>query len=105
MNKTIKAMVAALAMLTTGVASAYNTEVVDGIKWKYTVSGGEASVGGGSDAPAVPRSTAGAITIPSTLGGCPVTSIGEYAFYECSGLTSVMPRIWSARSTISWQRS
>ncbi|MBQ9945597.1 MAG: leucine-rich repeat protein [Clostridia bacterium] len=31
----------------------------------------------------------GNITIPSTLGGYPVTSIGFYAFYGCTGLTSV----------------
>ena len=66
------------------------TEVVDGITWTYTVSGGKASVGrGSSSSPAVPTSTTGAITIPSTLGGCPVTSIGEASFRGCSGLTNV----------------
>ena len=61
------------------------TETVNGITWTYTVSNGGASL-----APtAVSTSTSGAITIPSTLGGCPVTSIGAYAFSRCSGLTSV----------------
>jgi hypothetical protein len=32
----------------------------------------------------------GAVTIPSTTNGLPVTSIGDYAFYGCSRLTSVM---------------
>ena len=31
----------------------------------------------------------GALVIPSTIEGKPVTSIGEYAFFGCSGLTSV----------------
>ena len=66
------------------------TETVDGIKWTYTVSEGKASVGSGSYySPAVSTSTTGAITIPATLGGYPVTSIGNGAFSGCSGLTSV----------------
>ena len=66
------------------------TETVDGIKWTYVVKGGKASVGGGSlFSEAISTYTKGAVTIPSTLGGCPVTSIGDYAFYDCSGLTSV----------------
>lgn len=31
----------------------------------------------------------GKVTIPSVTNGLPVTSIGEYAFYDCSTLTSV----------------
>ena len=31
----------------------------------------------------------GAVTIPDTIEGRPVTSIGDRAFYECTGLTSV----------------
>ena len=68
------------------------TEVVDGIEWKYTISNkGEASVKSDTDwwLPAVSTSTSGAITIPSILGGYPVTSIGTCAFRYCSGLTSV----------------
>ena len=64
---------------------------MNGIEWTYTVSDGEASIGSGYyyGARAVPSSTSGAITIPSTLGGYPVTSIGSYAFRGCSGLASV----------------
>lgn len=66
------------------------TETVNGITWTYVVSNGVASVGGGSvSVRAVPTTTSGAINIPSTLGGYPVTSIGEAAFYYCSGLTNV----------------
>ena len=68
-----------------------NTAVVNGITWTYTVSSGTASLGSGSSSSlAVPRNTSGNITIPSTLGGYPVTSIGRYAFYGCSGLTGVV---------------
>ena len=38
---------------------------------------------------AVPADTEGSITIPSNLGGCPVTEIGTRAFYGCGRLTSV----------------
>ena len=64
------------------------TATVNGITWNYTVSG-TASVYGGWYSSAIQTSTTGAITIPSTLGGYSVTSIGSFAFYNCSGLTSV----------------
>ena len=59
-------------------------ETVDGITWNYQVTNGEAipyrtDVG----VTAVPKDTEGAITIPRTLGGYPVTSIGYCAFYKC----------------------
>ena len=81
MIKKLLVAVTAMVMIATGVL-AY-TEKVNGITWTYTVSDGKASI---SD---VPETTTGAITIPSSLGGYPVTSIGEYAFEDCSGLTSV----------------
>ena len=66
------------------------THTVDGIKWTYTVSYRGASIGGGSSfSRAVQTSTSGAVTIPSTLSGWPVTSIGNYAFSDCTGLTCV----------------
>ncbi|MBR4189147.1 MAG: hypothetical protein IKQ55_04220 [Kiritimatiellae bacterium] len=69
-------MLAAVALVfgSSPVAMA-DTEMVDGVKWTYTVSGGEASVGTGeySGARAVPESTTGAIAISSTLGGNPVS--------------------------------
>ena len=60
-----------------------DTATVNGITWTYQVSNGEASI---TDCL---TSTSGAITIPSILGGYPVTSIGEHAFYYCYSLTSV----------------
>ena len=75
-----------------------DTETVNGIQWTYKVSNGEAILGGEQPSGvcvvslgplAVDCSTAGAIVIPSVLGGIPVTGIGHYAFSCCRGLTSV----------------
>ncbi len=81
-----------IVALTLGVVSTLAATWTDanGTTWTYTVSSGKALVGGGSSSsPAVPISTSGAITIPATLDGCPVTSIKPYAFSGCSELTSV----------------
>ena len=51
--------------------------------YTYSVSGDKATI---TD---VDTSISGNITIPSTLGGYPVTSIGNSAFRECDALTSV----------------
>ena len=78
------------AMLNASVAWADTwTDPDTGYTWTYTISNGEASMGGGSsDSTAIPTSTRGAINIPSTLGGYPVTRIGDYAFVHC-GVSSV----------------
>ena len=51
--------------------------------YTYTVLDGNATIVSCSDATSV------AITIPSTLGGCPVTSVGDNAFVNCSNLISI----------------
>lgn len=67
-----------------------NTKTGDEIAWTYTIVNGEASLGSGSyKSTAVPQSTTGDITIPATLNGLRVTSIGRLAFYNCHGLTSI----------------
>ena len=65
-----------------------DTETVDGITWTYRVIGDTAEIYNGYSAAISPKPT-GAVTIPSTLGGYPVTSIGDYAFEYCDSLTSV----------------
>ena len=86
----MKKAIAFLAFLMTAAICHADTTIVDGITWTYTVVGDVVSVGGGtSSSTAVPKATIGAITIPSMLGDKPVESIGPYAFYGCSGLTSV----------------
>jgi hypothetical protein len=36
-----------------------------------------------------PTTATGAVVIPETIAGKPVVGIGDYAFYKCSGMTSV----------------
>jgi hypothetical protein len=79
----------AVAVATITFCAEAETETVNGIKWIYSVKDGNASLESGCPTPAIPKSTSGAITIPSTLGRYPVTSIGEEAFSGCSFLTSV----------------
>ena len=71
-----------LALILMPVMALADTEVVDGVTWSYTVAGGRATV-----TKANPSS--GTLTIPSTLGGCSVTSIGSGAFMGCANLTFV----------------
>jgi len=60
-----------------------DTDATTGIV--YTISGGEATI---TDFIA-PSGFSGALSIPATLGGAPVTSIGYQTFYESSSLKSV----------------
>ena len=64
-------------------------ETVNGISWSYVVEGGKAKVTNWNMNPAVSSSTTGAVTVPETLGGFPVTAIGSYAFYKIPGITSL----------------
>ena len=51
--------------------------------FRYSVSDGEATITG------LVNENISAIEIPNTIGGYPVTSIGDNAFYGCSKLTSI----------------
>ena len=80
------AMFLAAAMAAFGAWA--ETETVGGYTWTYRINGGTAEIFNDYSAAISPKPT-GAVTIPSTLGGKPVTNIGESAFAWCSGLTSV----------------
>ena len=51
-------------------------------QWTFTIENGGATI--------TASTATGAVTIPSSLGGYPVTSIGDSAFYGSLGLTSVI---------------
>ena len=50
---------------------------------KYEIKDGTVTITG------CDRKASGALTIPATMEGNPVTSIGERAFYYCEGLTTI----------------
>ena len=59
------------------------TETVDGVDWTFSVKNEASTI------VSIPNSTAGAITVPSELGGRSVVAIGEDAFAACKSITSV----------------
>ena len=72
-----------------GFGASAETETVGDYTWTYQINGDTAEIYKGSWNAAISPKPTGAVTIPSTLGGKPVTSIGEAAFAYCSGLTNV----------------
>ena len=79
---TLRAAFAAVSIAPLAV-HAYYTEFVNGYEWPYIINGGTAEI------QTVDFVASGNLIIPSTLGGKPVTRIGEWAFNCCEGLTSV----------------
>ncbi len=64
------------------------TEKVGNYTWTYRINGDAAEICGWWPSATSPEPT-GAVTIPSTLGGKSVTSIGGSVFYNCTNLTSI----------------
>ncbi len=81
-----------LLMMFTSLAVAFGvraeTETVGGYTWTYQINGDTAEIYNDGSVAILPEPT-GVMMIPSTLGDKPVTSIGDRAFFGCSGLTSV----------------
>ena len=77
-------IIAIVALAGTALAVFADTEAVGGYTWTYQINGDTAEIQSG-----ITPDPTGNLTIPSTLGGKPVTSIGSDAFFWCSGLTSV----------------
>lgn len=93
----MKKIVMMLVMAITVVDVFALTERVGNITWTYTIANGEATVYGRYEYvsstsyyyPAISKTTTGAVVIPEKLGGYLVTAISSYAFYGCTGITSV----------------
>ena len=67
----------------TASAETSGTTMLNGATLYYSIENGEVTI---TDCD---TSISGDVTIPSTLGGYPVTAIGDSAFYGCNLLTSV----------------
>ena len=76
------ALLTAVALLVALPEQAQAAKLTEDI-YTYTVSNGNATI---TD---VDANASGAIVIPSTIGGYPVTEIGESAFAWCEKITSV----------------
>lgn len=78
------------AMMATSVLAA--TETVNGVTWEFNIQGGEATITAPnteSSCGNIPALT-GDFTLPSTLGGCPVTRLAAGVLWGATELTSLV---------------
>ena len=93
----MKAKLIIVAAFIVAFGARADTETVGDYTWTYRLNGDTAEICGTNFyyngkytvEPCISPRPQDAVTIPSTLGGKPVTSIGAEAFYECSRLKSV----------------
>ena len=84
MKKTLKkTLLTLLAIITMTVIFCFGASAATSGYYTYTVTNGEATI---TD---VDTTISGNVTVPSTLGGCSVTTIGDESFRYCSKITSV----------------
>ena len=91
----LKAMLATVFAAAGLVVHAYvnpsdlRIETVGGITWSYAIADDCATVTSWNMQTAIDPQTSGVVEVPSTLGGCPVRTIGSYAFFQMGGITSL----------------
>lgn len=73
------------AILYTPSYAASQTEIIDGVTWYFEPS----SINSANVAITGAKPCTGDIVVPSKLGGKKVDDLYSYAFYQCSGITSV----------------
>ena len=83
MKRWLTCAVAVLLLTLCAVALSVSASAATSGYYTYTVSNGKATI---TD---VDTSISGNVTIPSTLGGYPVTKIGSFSFQNCSDLASI----------------
>ena len=80
---------ALLAAVAVAIGARAERETVGDYTWTYVINGDTVAVVADRSGAAISPYPSGHVTVPSTLGGKPVTRIGRRAFDGCSGLTSV----------------
>jgi len=96
-------LITTLILCNNCLASELKTQMVNGIKWTYSVWNSSTAhienysvknLGDGTGLiyykSVIPKTTTGAIVVPSKLGGYPVVAIEQNAFQGCSQITSVV---------------
>ncbi len=82
-----------MLLVAQSLVSFANTVFTNGVEWTYAVLDGGVKIGDASTnyrSGAIPTSTSGELVIPNELGGLPVFSLGDYAFRNCTNITSVI---------------
>ena len=85
-----KQMMLFCVVMATTISLWAETETVNGYTWQYRINGDSVEIFGYSSyVSCVSPHPDGFVTIPSSLGGKPVTIIGENAFRDCRSMTGV----------------